>query len=89
MDFFGQNPAKGSKRGFAFAEQGEFFVDWQIVERHGLWWAFRDEHPPDEAFKTHGRPTTSANERAAEAAAIAQFNLDDEQRKRLVVRERD
>jgi hypothetical protein len=31
----------------------------------------------------------AANEKAAEAAAIGQFNLDDEQRKRLVVRERD
>jgi hypothetical protein len=31
----------------------------------------------------------AANEKAAEAAAIAEFNLDDEQRKRLVVRERD
>ena len=31
----------------------------------------------------------AANERAAEAAAITQFNLSEEQRKRLVVRERD
>ena len=30
----------------------------------------------------------ASNEKAAEAAAITQFNLDDEQRKRLVVRER-
>jgi hypothetical protein len=29
------------------------------------------------------------DERAAEAAAMAQFNLDPEQRKRLVVREQD
>ena len=31
----------------------------------------------------------AANERAAEAAALTQFNLSEEQRKRLVVRERD
>jgi hypothetical protein len=29
------------------------------------------------------------NERAAEAAAVAEFELSDEQRRRLVVRERD
>ena len=34
-------------------------MDWHIVERHGMWWAYRGEHPPDEAFKTHGRPTNS------------------------------
>ena len=31
----------------------------------------------------------AADERRAEAAAVAEFRLDEEQRKRLVVRERD
>ena len=35
------------------------FMEWHVVERHGLWWAYKGEHPPDEAFKTHGRPTSS------------------------------
>ena len=32
---------------------------------------------------------SNPDERAAEAAAIAEFDLDNEQRKRLVVQERD
>ena len=31
----------------------------------------------------------ASDERAAETAAVTEFNLDDEQRKRLVVQERD
>jgi hypothetical protein len=29
---------------------------WQLVEQHGLWWAYEGELPPLEAFQTHGRP---------------------------------
>jgi hypothetical protein len=29
---------------------------WQLVEQHGLWWAYKGELPPPEAFQTHGRP---------------------------------
>jgi hypothetical protein len=29
---------------------------WQLVEQHGLWWAYKGELPPSEAFQTHGRP---------------------------------
>jgi hypothetical protein len=29
---------------------------WQLVELHGLWWAYKGELPPPEAFQTHGRP---------------------------------
>src|SRR5262245_23175867 len=29
---------------------------WQLAEQHGLWWAYEDDLPPPEAFKTHGRP---------------------------------
>jgi hypothetical protein len=29
---------------------------WQLIELHGLWWAYEDKLPPLEAFKTHGRP---------------------------------
>jgi hypothetical protein len=28
---------------------------WELVELHGLWWAYRGELPPPEAFQTHGR----------------------------------
>ena len=34
-------------------------MDWHIVEQHGLWWAYKGELPPPEAFQTHGRPRTS------------------------------
>jgi hypothetical protein len=30
--------------------------NWEIVELHGLWWAYKGELPPPEAFQTHGRP---------------------------------
>jgi hypothetical protein len=30
--------------------------NWQLVELHGLWWAYEGELPPPEAFQTHGRP---------------------------------
>ena len=36
-------------------EEGEV-KDWQLVEQHGLWWAYKGELPPPEAFQTHGRP---------------------------------
>jgi hypothetical protein len=29
---------------------------WQLVEQHGLWWAYQDDMLPPEAFRTHGRP---------------------------------
>jgi len=29
---------------------------WQLVEQHGLWWAYEGELPPPEAFQTHSRP---------------------------------
>jgi hypothetical protein len=29
---------------------------WQLVEQHGLWWAYQGNMPPPEAFRTHGRP---------------------------------
>jgi hypothetical protein len=29
---------------------------WQLVEQHGLWWAYKGELPPPEAFQSHGRP---------------------------------
>jgi hypothetical protein len=29
---------------------------WQLVEQHGLWWAYQGDMPPPEAFRTHGRP---------------------------------
>jgi hypothetical protein len=29
---------------------------WQLIELHGLWWAYEDKLPPLEQFKTHGRP---------------------------------
>ena len=29
---------------------------WQLIELHGLWWAYEDKLPPLEGFKTHGRP---------------------------------
>jgi hypothetical protein len=29
---------------------------WQLVQQHGLWWAYKGEPPPSEAFETHGRP---------------------------------
>jgi hypothetical protein len=35
------------------------------------------------------RDTVASDERAAEAAAVAQFDLNEEQRKRLVVRAQD
>jgi hypothetical protein len=28
----------------------------QLVELHGLWWAYEGELPPPEAFQSHGRP---------------------------------
>ena len=34
-------------------------MDWHIVEQHGLWWAYKGELPPPEAFQNHGRPRTS------------------------------
>jgi hypothetical protein len=30
--------------------------NWESVELHGLWWAYKGELPPPEAFQTHGRP---------------------------------
>jgi hypothetical protein len=30
--------------------------NWQLVELHGLWWAYQGEMPSPEAFQTHGRP---------------------------------
>jgi hypothetical protein len=33
---------------------------WELVELHGLWWAYRGELPPSEAFTTHGRSHHSA-----------------------------
>jgi hypothetical protein len=30
--------------------------NWQIIEVHGLWWAYKGELPPPKAFRTHGRP---------------------------------
>jgi hypothetical protein len=35
------------------------------------------------------RPRIAPNEKAAEAAAVAEFDLSDEQRRRLVVQERN
>jgi hypothetical protein len=30
---------------------------WQLVEHHGLWWAYEGgELPPSDAFQTHSRP---------------------------------
>jgi hypothetical protein len=29
---------------------------WQLVEHHGLWWAYEGELPPPGAFQTHSRP---------------------------------
>ena len=29
---------------------------WQLVEQHGVWWAYQGELPPPEAFQSHGRP---------------------------------
>jgi hypothetical protein len=29
---------------------------WQLVELHGLWWAYKGDMPSAEAFRTHGRP---------------------------------
>ena len=29
---------------------------WQLVEQHGLWWAYDGELPPPEAFQSHSRP---------------------------------
>jgi hypothetical protein len=29
---------------------------WQLVEQHGLWWAYQGDMPSPEAFRTHGRP---------------------------------
>jgi hypothetical protein len=29
---------------------------WQLVEQHGLWWAYQGDMPSPEAFQTHGRP---------------------------------
>ena len=29
---------------------------WQLVEHHGLWWAYEGELPPPDAFQTHSRP---------------------------------
>jgi hypothetical protein len=29
---------------------------WQVVEQHGLWWAYEGELPPPDAFQTHNRP---------------------------------
>jgi hypothetical protein len=31
-------------------------ASWLLVELHGLWWAYKGELPPPEAFQTHGRP---------------------------------
>jgi len=31
--------------------------EWVIGEVHGIWWAWLEPKPPDEAFRTHGRPT--------------------------------
>ena len=36
-------------------EDLEVAKTWQIVEQHGLWWAYEGELPPLEAFQTHGR----------------------------------
>jgi hypothetical protein len=30
--------------------------NWQLVEKHGVWWAYQGELPPPEAFQTHSRP---------------------------------
>jgi hypothetical protein len=30
--------------------------NWQVVELHGLWWAYQGDMPPPEAFQTHSRP---------------------------------
>jgi hypothetical protein len=30
-------------------------ASWQLVERHGLWWAYEGALPTPEAFRTHGR----------------------------------
>jgi hypothetical protein len=36
--------------------KSEVTKGWQLVERHGLWWAYEGGLPPPEAFQTHGRP---------------------------------
>jgi hypothetical protein len=30
--------------------------NWQLLELHGLWWAYQGELPRQEAFRTHSRP---------------------------------
>jgi hypothetical protein len=37
-------------------EGGEVSKNWEIAELQGLWWAYKGELPPPEAFQTHGRP---------------------------------
>jgi integrase len=37
------------------AEKRDVEKGWELVELHGLWWAYRGELPPPEAFQTHGR----------------------------------
>jgi hypothetical protein len=40
----------------AMTGKTELKNSWQLVEHHGLWWAYDGELPPPEAFQTHGRP---------------------------------
>jgi len=41
------------------------------------------------ALRKRGRTVEAPNEKAAQAAAVAEFELSDEQRRRLVVQERN
>jgi len=38
------------------AREVEVKHTWQLVEQHGLGWAYDGELPPPEAFQTHNRP---------------------------------
>ena len=51
--------------------------------------AFLYESAVDHEIVARHPPCRAPNEKAAEAAAVAEFELSDEQRRRLVVQERN
>jgi hypothetical protein len=44
------------QREMAITARTEVKNTWQLVEHHGVWWAYEGELPPPDAFQTHSRP---------------------------------
>jgi hypothetical protein len=48
--------AKHGKGAARCCEEDAVKETWQVIEQHGIWWAYKGELPPPEAFQTYWCP---------------------------------